>query len=107
MIIWYKGQKEQNPNQACLNESQDIKQISGGDNMNPQAIMQFMGAINTFKSNHPKFASFMERYMKSGLPEGSVIEITVTEPGEEPVTTNMKVLASDLELIQSLKDFRG
>ena len=75
--------------------------------MNPQALMQFMSAINTFKSNHPKFASFMERYMKSGLPEGSVIEITVTEPGAEPVTTHMKVLQSALELIQSLKDFRG
>lgn len=74
--------------------------------MNPQAMMQFLAAINTFKSNHPKFASFIELVIKGGMPEGSVIEITVTRPGEDPVTANMKVLPSDLELIQSLKDMK-
>ena len=51
--------------------------------------------------------SFIKDMAARGIKEGAVIEITVTEPGEEPVTTNMKVLQSDLELIQSLKDFRG
>ena len=74
--------------------------------MNPQAMMQFLAAINTFKSNHPKFASFIELVIKGGMPEGSVIEITVTRPGEDPVTANMKVLPSDFELIQSLKDMK-
>ena len=82
-----------------------IKQIwQKGDNMNPQMMMQLMGALNTFKSNHPKFVSFVERYMRSGFAEGTVIEITVTEPGAEPVTTNMKVQASDLELVESFKN---
>lgn len=74
--------------------------------MNPQAMMQFVSAINTFKNNHPKFASFIELVIKGGIPEGSVIEITVTRPGEEPVTANMKVLQSDLELMQALKDMK-
>ena len=34
----------------------------------------------------------------------SVIEITVTKPGQEPVTSNIRVLQSDLELLDSLKD---
>ena len=74
--------------------------------MNPQAMMQFVSAINTFKSNHPKFASFIELVIKGGIPEGSVIEITVTRPGEDPITANMKVLQSDLELMQALKDMK-
>ena len=74
--------------------------------MNPQAMMQFVSAINTFKNNHPKFASFIELVIKGGIPEGSVIEITVTRPEEEPVTANMKVLQSDLELMQALKDMK-
>lgn len=74
--------------------------------MNPQAMMQLLGALGTFKSNHPKFASFMELMIKGGIPEDSVIEITVTRPGEESVTANMKVLASDLQLIQALKDMK-
>ena len=74
--------------------------------MNPQAMMQFVTAINTFKSNHPKFASFIELVIKGGIPEGSVIEITVTRPGEDPITANMKVMQSDLELMQALKDMK-
>ena len=30
--------------------------------------------------------------------------ITVTKPGEEPITTNMKVLQSDLDLLDELKN---
>ena len=74
--------------------------------MNPQAMMQFVSAINTFKNNHPKFASFIELVIKGGIPEGSIIEITVTRPGEDPITANMKVLQSDLELMQALKDMK-
>ncbi len=72
--------------------------------MNPQGMFQLMSALNTFRQNHPKFAQFFVKYIKSGLPEGSIIEITVTRPGEEPMTTNMKVQQSDLELVQALKD---
>ena len=71
--------------------------------MNPQSMMQFMGALNTFRTNHPKFAGFIGMFIKSGIPEGSVIEITVTKPGEEPVTTNMRVQQSDIEFMQALK----
>ena len=38
------------------------------------------------------------------IPADSVIEITVTKPGQEPVTSNIRVLQSDLELLDSLKD---
>ncbi|MBO7386438.1 MAG: hypothetical protein J6U15_01400 [Lachnospiraceae bacterium] len=75
--------------------------------MNPASMMKFMSAMNTFKNNHPKFAAFMELLIKSGVTEGTVIEITMTKPGEEPVTANMKVLQSDIELFQSLKDMKS
>lgn len=32
------------------------------------------------------------------------MEITVTRPGEEPVTANIKVQQSDLELLAELKE---
>ncbi len=76
-------------------------------NMNPQAMMQMLSALNTFKSNHPKFAGFIGMLVKSGIPEDSIIEITVKKPGEEPMTTNMKVLRSDLELLSSLKNMNN
>ncbi len=72
--------------------------------MNPQNMMQILGALHTFRSNHPKFASFISIFLKGGIPEGTVIEVTVTKPGEESVTTNMKVLDSDIKLFEALKD---
>lgn len=37
------------------------------------------------------------------VPEGTIIEISVTRPGEEPITTNLKVTQSDLELVEELR----
>ena len=73
-------------------------------NMNPQNAIKLIGAINTFRSAHPKFASFIGHFLKAGMPEGTIIEITVTRPGEEAVTTNMQVQQSDIDLFSSLKD---
>lgn len=75
-------------------------------NMNPAALMKLMKAKNDFTANHPKVVAFINAVFRggSGIPEGTVIEITVTKPGEEPISTNMKVLHSDLELVEELKN---
>ena len=52
--------------------------------MNPASIMKMMKAKNTFTANHPKFVSFLQYAFGSGIPADSVIEITVTKPGQEP-----------------------
>ena len=85
------------------NEKYEIK----GENsmsMYPAAMMKIMGAMNTFKNNHPKFMSFLSYVFAGGFPEGTVIEITVTKPGQDAVTSNMKVTQSDLDLFESMKD---
>lgn len=75
--------------------------------MNPQSLMQFISAFSTFRSNHPKFVSFAETFLKKGIDEGTIIEVTITRPGEEPVTSNLKVMQSDIDLFRSLKDIRS
>lgn len=72
--------------------------------MNPAAIMKLMNAKNTFVANHPKFVAFLGAMFKNGLEEGTIIEVTVTKPGMDPVTSNMKVQQSDLDMIQSLSE---
>ena len=74
--------------------------------MNPSALLKVMDAFKRFQNNHPKVVSYVKAVLGPGLPEGTVLEITCTKPGEEPVTTNMKVTADDLELIQTLKEMR-
>jgi hypothetical protein len=71
--------------------------------MNPGAMMKIMSAKNKFTENHPKFVAFLNMIFNRGITEGTIIEITVTRPGEQPVTSNMKVLESDLELMDELK----
>ena len=71
--------------------------------VNPAAIMKLMGAKNQFEQTHPKFAAFFQTIISQGVQEGSVIEITVTKPDGTPVTANMRVQQSDLELVQQLK----
>lgn len=72
--------------------------------MNPASIMKIMNAKNKFTENHPKFVAFLNAVFSAGIIEDTVIEITVTRPGETPITTNMKVKQSDLDLLNELKD---
>lgn len=75
--------------------------------MNPSAMFQVMEAFKRFQNNHPKVVSYVKIVFGPGLPEGTVLEITCTKPGEEPVTTNMKITQDDLDLLQSLKNIQG
>ena len=74
--------------------------------MNPASIMKIMNAKNKFTATHPKFVSFFSHCMSGGITEGTIIEVTVTKPGEAPVTANMKVQASDIELVNELKNLK-
>lgn len=74
--------------------------------MNPASIMKIMSAKAQFERNHPKFSAFVRKVFSKPMEEGTVIEITVTRPGEEPLTANIKVQQSDLELLEGLKDMR-
>ncbi len=72
--------------------------------MDTQSMFKMMGALNNFKSNHPKFISFVTDVFKTGIPADTIIELKVTKPGEETVTTNIKIKQSDLDLFNSLKN---
>lgn len=72
--------------------------------MNPASILKFLSAKKQFENNHPKFEAFVRMVLSRPLEEGTVLEVTVTRPGEKPVTGNIKLLQSDLELLAELKE---
>ena len=72
--------------------------------MNPSAIMKIMNANNKFVENHPKFTAFLSAVYSRGIDAGTIIEITVTKPGTEPITSNIRVQESDLELLRGLQN---
>ena len=60
-------------------------------------MMKVMNAWNTFKQNHPKFPAFCSAVSRRGIRE-----VTYISPEGEKLTTNIKVQASDLELLREL-----
>ena len=72
--------------------------------MNPAILMKLMSAKNTFAKNHPKFVAFLTTVFKDRIEEGTVIEISVQKPGQEKITSNIKVQQSDLDLLQGLME---
>ena len=49
--------------------------------MNPAAMMQIMTALKKFESTHPKFVAFIKTMFGKGITEGTIIELTVINPG--------------------------
>ena len=47
---------------------------------------------------------FFKQTLAQGIPVGSIIEITVTRPDGTPITANMRVQESDMELLQEIKE---
>ena len=72
--------------------------------MNPFAIL---GIINKLESAHPKAAAFVRNELMTGLPEGTIIEMTVTKPGAEPKTANLRLTQEDLNTLNEMKSMNG
>lgn len=72
--------------------------------MNPASFMKLMSAKAQFERNHPKFVAFVKTVFSRPVEEGTVVEITITRPGEAPLTANLKVQQSDLELLTELRE---
>lgn len=59
-----------------------------------------------FENSHPKAVNFINKVILSGLPEGSILELSVTKPGEEKKTANLKITKEDLEILEEIKNMR-
>lgn len=75
--------------------------------INPMSMMKMMQAKNKFTENHPKFVQFLKTAFSGGIEEDTIIEISVEKPGQNRITSNIKVKQSDLELLAELKNLAG
>lgn len=72
--------------------------------LNPASVMKIMNAKAQFDHNHPKFSAFMKAFFSKEIKQGTIIEITVKRPGEDEMTSNIKIQQTDLELMGELKE---
>ena len=75
--------------------------------INPMSMMKMMQAKNKFSENHPKFVQFLSAAFSGGIEEDTIIEISVEKPGQNRITSNIKVKQSDLELLAEIKNLAG
>ena len=72
--------------------------------LNIRNMMKVMNAWNTFKQ---KSSEVSGHFVSCGFPavgfvRGGILEVTYISPEGEKLTTNIKVQASDLELLREL-----
>ena len=72
--------------------------------INPMALLKLNRARKEFAARHPRVVAFIDHELGADMPEGTVIEVTVTRPGSAPVSSNMKVTAEDLELMKAIQE---
>jgi len=68
--------------------------------MNPFTILKYKSQL---EGNHPRAAEFVKKVILTGLPEGTVVEVSITKPGEETKTSNIRVTREDIELFGEVR----
>ena len=68
--------------------------------MNPFTILKHKSQL---EGNHPRAAEFVKKVILTGLPEGTVVEVSITKPGEETKTSNIRVTREDIELFDEVR----
>lgn len=71
--------------------------------INPMKLMRFREMGDRFRANHPRIPAFVEAAVKS-IDEGSIIEMTVTDPQGKKICTNMRVTADDMAMLRELQE---
>ncbi len=71
--------------------------------VNPAMIFKIKGMWDEFTANHPKLPRFFQAAFSRSLEEGTVIEMTIQRPDGDTLTSNIKLSASDLALLEQLK----
>ena len=70
------------------------------------SMMKMKQAWDTFTANHPKFPGFLNALRARGVREDDVIAVSITGPDGQTLETNIKVKASDLELMNVLQSMK-
>ena len=71
---------------------------------NPIQLMQLKQKIDTFRAAHLKFPMFLKAVGDNALEEGTVVDFKVTSPDGREYSSNIKLTADDVEMLQQLKD---
>ncbi len=72
--------------------------------LNPMMLFKIKKMWSDFTAAHPKVLPFFKEVGSGYLGEGTIIDITVTDPNGRNIRCNMVVRESDMELMKSISE---
>ena len=71
--------------------------------LNPKTLISIKKGFDTFRSNHPKFISFIGNVGSAQVKEGSILELKIVNPDGEEFVTNLKANQDDIEFLKMIR----
>ena len=71
---------------------------------NPSKIFKLKNAWDVFSKNHPKFPMFLNAVHQSSIAEGTIIEINVISSSGKTISSNVKLIKTDMDLFSELSE---
>ena len=72
--------------------------------MNPAALFKIKGAWQKFSNNHPRLVPFLNAANAKGITPDTIIEVKITYPDGQDLTTNVKIKQEDLDLFAQISE---
>lgn len=72
--------------------------------INPMKLIQLRPLVTKFQNDHPKFFQFIAAVGQSGMREGTIVEISITDPDGKNLCSNLKLSKEDLELFEAVSE---
>lgn len=72
--------------------------------VNPAKLLKLKSGIDLFTKNHPRFPKFLSAVKQNGIQEGTVIEITVTNAEGKSLTSNIRLVESDISMFEDMSE---
>lgn len=72
--------------------------------INPMKLLQLRPLVTKFQNDHPKFMQFIAAVGQSDLKEGTIVEISITDPDGKNLCSNIKLSKEDLELFGAVSE---
>jgi hypothetical protein len=72
--------------------------------LKPTKVIKILNKRHQFIRDYPDFYPFLKKAFGNEIIKDTLIEITVSKPGEEKLVTKIKIEESELPLFEAVKD---
>lgn len=72
--------------------------------INPMKLLWLKGAWEQFRLRHPRLSPFLGAVSQHAMQEGTIWEITAVTPDGRKYSSNLKLTAEDIQLLEELKN---